>query len=168
MLCVGCGSSDRGKQVQVKGSRYNSGCRQQFLAPQSKLQVQVSKHIQTFPTDCCCEQQGIFLWQYWILSRKDGGLPCAGESWRGCTWNCHEVPTQDLWTGDCCSQKSVFNFIPCSNQVVALKKVPLKRLEDGISEATIREIKALQQLESQFVVKWEKLSNSSASHFLIS
>ena len=41
----------------------------------------------------------------------------------------------------------------CFNQVVALKKVPLKRLEDGISEATIREIKALQQLESQFVVK---------------
>lgn len=40
-----------------------------------------------------------------------------------------------------------------SGQVVALKKVPLKRLEDGISEATIREIKALQQLESQFVVK---------------
>ena len=38
-------------------------------------------------------------------------------------------------------------------KVVALKKVPLKRLEDGISEATIREIKALQQLESQFVVK---------------
>ena len=36
---------------------------------------------------------------------------------------------------------------------MALKKVPLKRLEDGISEATIREIKALQQLESQFVVK---------------
>ena len=41
-----------------------------------------------------------------------------------------------------------------SGQVVALKKVPLKRLEDGISEATIREIKALQQLHSQFVVKY--------------
>ena len=49
--------------------------------------------------------------------------------------------------------KEFSKLIPCSNQVVALKKVPLKRLEDGISEATIREIKALQQLESQFVVK---------------
>ena len=45
-----------------------------------------------------------------------------------------------------------------SGQVVALKKVPLKRLEDGISEATIREIKALQQLHSQFVVKYAQLS----------
>ena len=50
-------------------------------------------------------------------------------------------------------QLEVSNLILCFNQVVALKKVPLKRLEDGISEATIREIKALQQLESQFVVK---------------
>ena len=40
-----------------------------------------------------------------------------------------------------------------SGRVVALKKVPLKRLEDGISEATIREIKALQQLDSVHVVK---------------
>ena len=84
---------------------------------------------------------------------KDGGLPSAGKSWGGCTWNCHEVQTQDLWTGGGCPQKSVSNLILCFNQVVALKKVPLKRLEDGISEATIREIKALQQLESQFVVK---------------
>ena len=85
---------------------------------------------------------------------KDGGLPSAGKSWGGCTWNCHEVQTQDLWTGGgSFSRKSVSNSILCLNQVVALKKVPLKRLEDGISEATIREIKALQQLESQFVVK---------------
>ena len=84
---------------------------------------------------------------------KDGGLPSAGKSWGGCTWNCHEVQTQDLWTGGGRPQKSVSNLIHCLNQVVALKKVPLKRLEDGISEATIREIKALQQLESQFVVK---------------
>ncbi|XP_023320352.1 cyclin-dependent kinase 20 isoform X2 [Eurytemora carolleeae] len=40
-----------------------------------------------------------------------------------------------------------------SGEVVALKKVALKRLEDGISEATIREIKALQELESVHVVK---------------
>ena len=50
-------------------------------------------------------------------------------------------------------QLEVSILILCFNQVVALKKVPLKRIEDGISEATIREIKALQQLESQFVVK---------------
>ena len=37
--------------------------------------------------------------------------------------------------------------------MVALKKVPLKRLEDGISEATIREIRALQQLDSIYIVK---------------
>ena len=40
-----------------------------------------------------------------------------------------------------------------SGQVVALKKIPLKRLEDGISEATIREIRALQQLDSIYIVK---------------
>ena len=40
-----------------------------------------------------------------------------------------------------------------SGQIVALKKIPLKRLEDGISEATIREIRALQQLESIYIVK---------------
>ena len=41
-----------------------------------------------------------------------------------------------------------------TGEVVALKKVPLKRLEDGITEATIREIKALQELESIHVVKY--------------
>lgn len=53
-----------------------------------------------------------------------------------------------------------FNYKPSSQgrskltgEVVALKKVPLKRLEDGISEATIREIKALQELDSLHVVK---------------
>ena len=40
-----------------------------------------------------------------------------------------------------------------SNQMVALKKIPLKRLEDGINEATIREIRALQQLDSIYIVK---------------
>ena len=40
-----------------------------------------------------------------------------------------------------------------SGQVVALKKIPLKRLEDGISESTIREIRALQQLDSIYIVK---------------
>lgn len=40
-----------------------------------------------------------------------------------------------------------------SGHIVALKKIPLKRLEDGISEATIREIRALQQLDSIYVVK---------------
>ena len=41
-----------------------------------------------------------------------------------------------------------------SGQTVALKKIPLKRIEDGIGEATIREIKALQQLESVHVVRY--------------
>ena len=40
-----------------------------------------------------------------------------------------------------------------AGQIVALKKIPLKRLEDGISEATIREIRALQQLDSVYIVK---------------
>ncbi len=40
-----------------------------------------------------------------------------------------------------------------SGMMVALKKIPLKRLEDGISEATIREIRALQQLDSIYIVK---------------
>ena len=41
----------------------------------------------------------------------------------------------------------------CSGQTVALKKIPVKRLEDGISETTIREIRALQQLDSEYVVR---------------
>ena len=41
-----------------------------------------------------------------------------------------------------------------AGQIVALKKIPLKRLEDGISEATIREIRALQQLDSVYIVKY--------------
>lgn len=40
-----------------------------------------------------------------------------------------------------------------SGQMVALKKIPLKRLEDGINEATIREIRALQQMDSIYIVK---------------
>ena len=41
-----------------------------------------------------------------------------------------------------------------SGKTVALKKIPLKRIEDGVGEATIREIKALQQLESVHVVRY--------------
>ena len=87
-----------------------------------------------------------------VLLFKNGGLLSAGKSWRGCSRNCHEVSAQNIWPGDCL-QEGFQLMTHRLNKVVALKKVPLKRLEDGISEATIREIKALQQLESQFVVK---------------
>ena len=87
-----------------------------------------------------------------VLLLKNGGLLSAGKSWRGCSRNCHEVSAQNIWPGDCL-QEGFQLMTHRLNKVVALKKVPLKRLEDGISEATIREIKALQQLESQFVVK---------------
>ncbi len=40
-----------------------------------------------------------------------------------------------------------------SGTVVALKKVLLKRLEDGLPETALREIKALQVLDSDYVVK---------------
>ena len=40
-----------------------------------------------------------------------------------------------------------------TGQVVALKKVPLKRLEDGLPLTMLREIKTLQQLESSYVVR---------------
>ena len=40
-----------------------------------------------------------------------------------------------------------------SGDVVALKKVPLKRLEDGLPLTMLREIKTLQQLESRHVVR---------------
>ena len=74
----------------------------------------------------------------------------VGEGAHGIVMKCrHKISGQVAVV----ALKSVSNLILCSDQVVALKKVPLKRLEDGISEATIREIKALQQLESQFVVK---------------
>ena len=72
----------------------------------------------------------------------------VGEGAHGIVMKCrHKISGQVA-----ASLKIYFGTFP-SFQVVALKKVPLKRLEDGISEATIREIKALQQLESQFVVK---------------
>ena len=72
----------------------------------------------------------------------------VGEGAHGIVMKCrHKISGQVA-----ASLKMYFSIIP-PFQVVALKKVPLKRLEDGISEATIREIKALQQLESQFVVK---------------
>ncbi len=41
-----------------------------------------------------------------------------------------------------------------TGEVVALKKVALKRLEEGLSEPTIREIKALQELHSVHVIRW--------------
>ena len=40
-----------------------------------------------------------------------------------------------------------------SGEIVALKKVPLRRLEDGVPNTALREIKALQQIEHQNVVK---------------
>ena len=40
-----------------------------------------------------------------------------------------------------------------SGEIVALKKVPLRRLEDGIPNTALREIKALQQIEHPNVVK---------------
>ncbi len=40
-----------------------------------------------------------------------------------------------------------------SGSVVALKKILLKRLDEGIPEAALREIKALQALDSEFVVR---------------
>ena len=73
----------------------------------------------------------------------------VGEGAHGIVMKCrHKISGQVA-----ASLKMYSGVIPLFFQVVALKKVPLKRLEDGISEATIREIKALQQLESQFVVK---------------
>ena len=89
---------------------------------------------------------------YTVLTRKDGGLSGAWTCWRRRPRHCYEMPAQDLWPGGS-KPENVFRHNSTFFQVVALKKVPLKRLEDGISEATIREIKALQQLESQFVVK---------------
>ena len=52
-----------------------------------------------------------------------------------------------------------------SGKTVALKKIPLKRIEDGIGEATIREIKALQQLESVHVVRY--CNTQTTYHILI-
>ena len=40
-----------------------------------------------------------------------------------------------------------------TQEVVALKKVALKRLVEGLSEPTIREIKALQELHSVHVIR---------------
>jgi len=40
-----------------------------------------------------------------------------------------------------------------SGEIVALKKVPLRRLEDGVPNTALREIKALQQIEHPNVVK---------------
>ena len=72
----------------------------------------------------------------------------VGEGAHGIVMKCrHKI------SGQVAASLKMYSGIIPHFQVVALKKVPLKRLEDGISEATIREIKALQQLESQFVVK---------------
>ena len=72
----------------------------------------------------------------------------VGEGAHGIVMKCrHKI------SGQVAASLKMYSGIILLFQVVALKKVPLKRLEDGISEATIREIKALQQLESQFVVK---------------
>lgn len=40
-----------------------------------------------------------------------------------------------------------------SGEIVAIKKVPLRKLEDGIPNQALREIKALQEIENQFVVQ---------------
>ena len=134
-------------QKQSAESRYKSGHRQQFLPehilpPSSGLKLDSN----IFYSISAVRNK--------VLLFKNGGLLSAGKSWRGCSRNCHEVSAQNIWPGDCL-QEGFQLMTHRLNKVVALKKVPLKRLEDGISEATIREIKALQQLESQFVVKWE-------------
>ena len=38
-----------------------------------------------------------------------------------------------------------------TGQIVALKKVPLKRLDEGIPNNILREIKALQQIDNEYV-----------------
>lgn len=40
-----------------------------------------------------------------------------------------------------------------SGEIIAIKKVPLRKLEDGIPNQALREIKALQEIENQFVVQ---------------
>lgn len=40
-----------------------------------------------------------------------------------------------------------------SGEIVALKKVPLRRLEDGVPNTALREVKALEQIEHPHVVK---------------
>ncbi|TPX62741.1 hypothetical protein SpCBS45565_g06963 [Spizellomyces sp. 'palustris'] len=51
--------------------------------------------------------------------------------------------------------------------VVALKKVPLRRLEDGIPNTILREIKALQEIDHQNVVKLLSVHPSGPSFVLV-
>ncbi|KAJ3213869.1 Cyclin-dependent kinase 20, partial [Dinochytrium kinnereticum] len=57
-------------------------------------------------------------------------------------------------------------FVP-SGETVALKKVPLRKLEDGIPNTILREIKALQIIDHQNVVKLREVFPSGASFVLV-
>ncbi|KAI9106065.1 kinase-like domain-containing protein [Phlyctochytrium arcticum] len=54
-----------------------------------------------------------------------------------------------------------------TGEVVALKKVPLRRLEDGIPNTILREIKALQAIDHQNVVKLLSVHPSGPSFVLV-
>ncbi|KAI8822510.1 kinase-like domain-containing protein [Fimicolochytrium jonesii] len=54
-----------------------------------------------------------------------------------------------------------------TGEIVALKKVPLRRLEDGIPNTILREIKALQVIEHQNVVKLLSVYPSGPSFVLV-
>ncbi|KAJ3117655.1 Cyclin-dependent kinase 20 [Phlyctochytrium bullatum] len=57
-------------------------------------------------------------------------------------------------------------FVP-SGEIVALKKVPLRKLEDGIPNTIFREIKALQIIHHQNVVKLRDVFPHGASFVLV-
>ena len=54
-----------------------------------------------------------------------------------------------------------------SGEIVALKKVPLHRLEDGVPNTALREIKALQQIEHPNVVKLYDIFPHAAGFVLV-
>ncbi|KAJ3017310.1 Cyclin-dependent kinase 20 [Thoreauomyces humboldtii] len=54
-----------------------------------------------------------------------------------------------------------------TGEIVALKKVPLRRLEDGIPNTILREIKALQEIDHQNVVKLLSVYPSGPSFVLV-
>lgn len=54
-----------------------------------------------------------------------------------------------------------------TGEVVALKKVPLRRIEDGIPNTILREIKALQTIDHQNVVRLREFFPSGAGFVLV-
>ncbi|XP_004409914.1 PREDICTED: cyclin-dependent kinase 20 isoform X2 [Odobenus rosmarus divergens] len=77
--------------------------------------------------------------QYCILGR-------IGEGAHGIVFKAKHVEPLDGW--QCLSS------VPQTGEIVALKKVALRRLEDGIPNQALREIKALQEIEdNQHVVQ---------------